>query len=101
MRKNRKCKSCGCTNSRACMGGCWWAMPHLCSACVSDVFDHRFKFKDGDAVTCSQSGRLIPLRNADQGPWLGVYVKGKLTTYGNYVLSPRNMTGSVRPHGPA
>lgn len=29
------CRKCGCTDNRACPGGCWWAEPDLCSACVN------------------------------------------------------------------
>jgi hypothetical protein len=29
-----QCTSCGCTDSRACLGGCWWVAPGLCSACA-------------------------------------------------------------------
>lgn len=31
------CKVCGCTDDRACPGGCYWVSldPPLCSACVS------------------------------------------------------------------
>ena len=28
------CRGCGCTESEACEGGCIWATPSLCSACV-------------------------------------------------------------------
>jgi hypothetical protein len=28
------CASCGCTDERACPGGCVWATPTLCSRCV-------------------------------------------------------------------
>lgn len=28
-----KCRECGCTEDRACPGGCHWAEPGLCSAC--------------------------------------------------------------------
>ena len=28
------CRVCGCTDDRACDGGCWWVQPDLCSACV-------------------------------------------------------------------
>ena len=30
----RACRACGCTDSRACAGGCSWAEPGLCSRCV-------------------------------------------------------------------
>jgi hypothetical protein len=29
----RTCRACGCTDSRACPGGCHWVAPDLCSAC--------------------------------------------------------------------
>jgi hypothetical protein len=29
------CRVCGCTDDRACPGGCSWAEPDLCSRCVS------------------------------------------------------------------
>jgi hypothetical protein len=28
------CRKCGCTEDRACPGGCWWAAPGLCSSCA-------------------------------------------------------------------
>lgn len=28
------CRRCGCTDDRACPGGCYWVEPNLCSACV-------------------------------------------------------------------
>lgn len=29
-----RCQVCGCTEERACPGGCSWVEPGLCSACV-------------------------------------------------------------------
>lgn len=29
------CRVCGCSDSRACEGGCVWAAPNLCSRCVA------------------------------------------------------------------
>jgi hypothetical protein len=29
----RTCRRCGCTEERACVGGCWWVQDDLCSAC--------------------------------------------------------------------
>jgi len=29
------CRACGCTDERACEGGCWWALPGLCSRCAT------------------------------------------------------------------
>lgn len=33
----RACRYCGCTDDRACRGGCSWTGAHLCSACTPDV----------------------------------------------------------------
>lgn len=27
------CRDCGCTDERACPGGCWWVADDLCSTC--------------------------------------------------------------------
>jgi len=32
--KEQKCRVCGCTQNRACPGGCYWVEPDLCSACT-------------------------------------------------------------------
>lgn len=29
----RTCRNCGCTDSQACAGGCWWIEADLCSSC--------------------------------------------------------------------
>ena len=36
------CRICGCTETQACPGGCWWVEPDLCSACAEAEmpFDH-------------------------------------------------------------
>lgn len=35
----RTCRVCGCTDDRACLGGCWWVNEEedLCSSCVADA----------------------------------------------------------------
>lgn len=33
----RSCRLCGCTDNRACPGGCSWASERLCSACVPTI----------------------------------------------------------------
>ena len=30
----RRCRVCGCTQMRACPGGCWWVDMDLCSRCA-------------------------------------------------------------------
>ena len=32
------CRVCGCTDEKACPGGCSWALPDICSACVQHVW---------------------------------------------------------------
>lgn len=34
-RRPGKCRVCGCTDYRACLGGCFWVEPDLCSNCVA------------------------------------------------------------------
>jgi len=36
--KSRSCKVCGCTQERACPGGCHWVTDDLCSNCVFSIF---------------------------------------------------------------
>lgn len=30
------CRLCGCTDDRACPGGCYWVFPNVCSACAPE-----------------------------------------------------------------
>ncbi len=30
----RRCRMCGCTDARACPGGCWWVGDDFCSSCL-------------------------------------------------------------------
>jgi hypothetical protein len=32
-----KCKICGCTDTNACEGGCYWVAEELCSKCLDKV----------------------------------------------------------------
>ena len=36
-RTDVRCRECGCSDFRACPGGCWWVEPDLCSACDEDL----------------------------------------------------------------
>jgi hypothetical protein len=31
---SRECRQCGCTDARACLGGCYWVAADLCSTCA-------------------------------------------------------------------
>ena len=33
----RRCRVCGCTNNRACPGGCSWVAIDLCSRCAVEI----------------------------------------------------------------
>lgn len=37
----QRCRVCGCTDDRACPGGCSWAEPGLCSQCVGKEVETR------------------------------------------------------------
>jgi hypothetical protein len=39
----QSCRQCGCTELRACTGGCGWAKPRLCTACAGDPRDEDAK----------------------------------------------------------
>lgn len=30
------CRECGCSDNNACLGGCYWVQPDLCSSCAPD-----------------------------------------------------------------
>lgn len=36
-RKLKTCRGCGCTDARACPGGCSWAQPGLCTVCAESA----------------------------------------------------------------
>lgn len=35
--KEQTCRICGCTDSKACEGGCSWVLPGLCSKCITEA----------------------------------------------------------------
>lgn len=37
MSRSANCAGCGCTEDRACEGGCAWELEDVCSACVSKI----------------------------------------------------------------
>lgn len=64
-----RCRKCGCTNERACLGGCSWISinPPICSACVEqDVGPARVELRsrsevDQDACPASPIGLHTPI----------------------------------------
>ncbi|MCP1375363.1 hypothetical protein [Dyella lutea] len=67
----RCCHVCGCTETNACAGGCWWIGPDLCSACGRDS---RQNPAHGDRVTVGTETREVERVNGDQViySWPGV-----------------------------
>lgn len=48
------CRVCGCTDERACHGGCFWVEQDLCSSCAKlSVKSSIIKFKDSDGYKLS------------------------------------------------
>jgi hypothetical protein len=55
------CSECGCTDGKACEGGCWWITPSLCSACATPP--HRkpgASFKGMLPAAAKALGDLLP-----------------------------------------
>ncbi len=32
-----RCRFCGCTDGKGCLGGCYWVGPNICSNCVMKI----------------------------------------------------------------
>jgi hypothetical protein len=63
MTAERACSVCGCVESRACEGGCWWVGPNLCSSCGHDPrVDPQF----GDRVTVEGETREVEKVDSDR-----------------------------------
>lgn len=57
----RTCRSCGCTDDRACPGGCFWVEADLCSACAelteADIADAEL---EPEEIACPASPVSMP-----------------------------------------
>jgi hypothetical protein len=58
-----QCAVCGCTNQRACPGGCGWVLPGLCSACAPRVLSVTVAAPQKRGQTPAQ-GRLLEFAGA-------------------------------------
>lgn len=61
----RRCRHCGCTERRACPGGCWWVGPDECSAC-----------RPGQVESFTPDQRLLLALFAGGGLSIGELVEG-------------------------
>lgn len=68
-----KCRICGCTDSQACEGRCWWAAPNLCSSCAKfPLKGELWRDHDGHARVCGtvlveDVGYVVMLRTRGSG----------------------------------
>lgn len=58
----RRCHVCGCTQGRACFGGCWWIGPNRCSSCL-DPRSTPVVFAAPQAVDRIRSGHKTQARS--------------------------------------
>jgi hypothetical protein len=68
------CRVCGCTDTHACRGGCWWAAPGVCNQCVDRAVDTGQLWHDADGharicgvVTVEQAKYAVLLRTRGAG----------------------------------
>jgi hypothetical protein len=57
--QKRACRVCGCTDDRACPGGCTWIATDLCSRCTTDTEMTRL-FHVGDVLSVTTTKLLSP-----------------------------------------
>lgn len=58
MTRVRTCRVCGCTDARACEGGCWWVEADLCSACKPGPADVDAWTEEADCDECGGAGGI-------------------------------------------
>lgn len=52
-----KCKICGCSDEKACKGGCVWVDENLCSRC-EDIYNHIIEKIAIKIINCSQKNEV-------------------------------------------
>lgn len=68
----RSCRLCGCTDARACPGGCSWVGDRLCSACVpspDDTYTAMLLVSDTEHITEGQVRNWSADQRADAFDW--------------------------------
>jgi len=68
----RACRLCGCTDTRACRGGCTWVAARLCSAClptIDEAFSSLCLVSGTEHVTLEQVAAWSPDQQADAYAW--------------------------------
>lgn len=89
-----KCLKCGCTDRRACKGGCTWAKVHgaegICSACIRDAVAVRvitFADQGQDFITwhLDEKGIVIDAEPFQAWLWQGMVVVNPNVRVGGFV----------------
>ena len=106
-----KCIHCGCTETQACRGGCYWAAPGVCSACVKKgrarqnerpITFARHLLDDVIEGRKTKTRRLMTHQPvADQEYRSGFYIsrKGDKTKRRVSIDAPASLLGGVCPFG--
>jgi len=75
------CKRCGCTDDKACPGGCCWVQPGICSQCVTkdatldihgfakllDGHAYGYELTDEEASLSKELGFVVVFGYSDDG----------------------------------
>jgi hypothetical protein len=65
IKQKHKCRFCGCTDKKACKGGCHWISPDVCSLCegrlIAEVLNKFFQ-NNYKLVTGTASGEFLKNR---------------------------------------
>lgn len=74
------CRVCGCTESRACLGGCWWVEDDLCSTCHTAIRKGTLTEAQFESLTTEE--RIIYMARAKRVSVTHItrYIRGKFVS---------------------
>jgi hypothetical protein len=91
----RSCRLCGCTDLKACRGGCVWVSDRLCSAClpsVEETLDGLSLVAGTEHILRADIVRWTPDQRADAHAWA---VALHLRASDNHVTVPERPTCTI------